>query len=104
MFENIYSKAISAVSETDLGLDPDFSAPWMGTVRDISGYVVGTLFVVSGILLAIGIFQFLIAKSAGNSRGQDSGVKNLILGLIGVVALGSVGALIVFAGGFNPFG
>lgn len=104
MLTSIYAKAINAVNESDLGLDPDFSAPWMGTVRDFAGYTVATLFGIAGIVLAVGFFQFMIAKAAGNSRGQDSGVKNLIIGLLGVVGLGAIGAIIVFAAGFEPFG
>lgn len=103
MFTSINSAIIRAVNEGDLGLDPDFNAPWITTLRDIAGWVVGTLFVLSGIVLAIGIVMFLVSKAVSSRPGQESGVKALSLGLIGVVLLGSVGAILVWAAGFNPF-
>lgn len=94
---------ISAVNEGDLGLNPDFDAPWMSTLRDIAGWTVGTLFVISGIIFAIGLVTFLVSKAASSRPGQETGIKGLIFGLIGVVGLGSVGAILVWAAGFNPF-
>lgn len=102
--EPLLHHTIIAVNESDLGLDPDFGAPWMTTLRDIAGWTVGTLFVIAGIVLAVGIFMFLIARAAKNTRGQENGVSAMIWGLIGVVALGSVGAILVWAAGFDPFG
>lgn len=104
MFTSIYSHMIIAVDESDLGLDPDFSAPWMTTLRDVAGWVVGTLFIISGIILAVGVVTFLVSKAASNRPGQETGVKGILFGLLGVVGLGSIGAIMVWAAGFNPFG
>lgn len=109
MLTNLAIKATAAlnvsgdVQESDLGLTPDFSAPWMSIITDVAGWTVATLFALSGILMAIGVFQFGIAKFASNSRGQESGVKSLLFGFCGVVGLGAVGGLIVWATDFQPF-
>lgn len=117
MLTNLYIKASNAlradgegdggvvvgVEESDLGLNPDFSAPWMSILRDVAGWTVASLFVISGILMAVGVFQFGVAKFASNSRGQESGVKNFIFGFVGVIGLGAVGGLIVWATDFEPF-
>lgn len=103
MLNNLYHQTVIAVNESDLGLDPDFNAPWIETIRDIAGWTVATLFVFSGIILAVGVVMFLVAKAASSRSGQETGIKALLLGLIGVVGLGSVGSIIVWAAGFNPF-
>lgn len=102
MVHNVLTK-LQAVQESDLGLDPDFSAPWIGVLRDVAGWTVGSLFIISGIMLAIGIVMFLVAKAVSNSRQQESGVKAILIGLLGVLLLGGVGSLLVFAAGFDPF-
>lgn len=103
MSTNTASRIVADVSESDLGLDPDFTAPWMEVLRDGAGWVVGTLFVISGIVLAVGVFMFLVARATKNTRGQETGITALLWGLIGVMALGSIGALLVFVAGFDPF-
>lgn len=103
MINATFSSVLADVNESDLGLDPNFNAPWMPVLRDVAGWAVGSLFVISGIILAVGVVMFLVAKAASNSNRQDSGVKAMVTGLIGVVVLGSIGALLVWAAGFDPF-
>lgn len=95
---------ILGVDEDDLGLTPDFEMPWADNLQDIAGWVLGTLFIISGIILAVGIVMFLVARSASNTGGQNKGVAAMVIGIIGIVLLGSVGAFIQFATEIDLFG
>lgn len=96
--------SLVAVEESDLGLSPDFSAPWMNVVRDIVGWVFGTLFVLAGLLFVIGLFVFLVCKFVtSNSPGQEKGLKAILWGIVGIVAMGSASSIMVWVLGWEPF-
>lgn len=81
----------------DPGVTPNSNAPWMPKLQDLSGSFLGTLLIVSVVILAAGIVTALIGKAVGSNKAQQIGIGGLVVGLIGVVLLGSINGLVYWA-------
>lgn len=94
------ANAASSVLEAggfDPGVSPNSDAPWTATLRKLSGSFVGSLLIASVVILAVGVVVALIGKAAGSTKAQQIGIGGLIVGLIGVVVLGSINGLVYWA-------
>lgn len=87
---------MASIDEEDLDITPTFDAPWMGPLNNLAGQIIGTLLVVSVIVLAVGVVLFLVGRAASNSGMQGKGAGALIVGGIGVAVLGSIVGLVLF--------
>ena len=83
----------------DPGVTPNSDAPWQG----FTGSIVGTLILVSVAILAIGVAIALIGRAVSNSMAQKVGIGGVLIGIIGVVILGSISALVFWATGQSIF-
>lgn len=94
---------IYTITEDDLDIDPDFGAPWMEPLNNVAGWVIATLLVVSVIILAVGAVTFFVGRAVSNSSMQSKGSSGFLFGLAGVVLLGSIVGIVLFAANINLF-
>ncbi|WP_421082806.1 hypothetical protein [Rothia nasimurium] len=87
----------------DPGVTPNSDAPWYAWLQGFTGSIVGTLILVSVAILAIGVAIALIGRAVSNSTAQKVGIGGVLIGIIGVVILGSISALVFWATGQSIF-
>lgn len=70
------------------------NAPWMGTLRDIAGFVMATCIVILVMLLIVGAVLLVMGKLSHHGGAQGVGVTVLIWALVGAAIIGSASGLV----------
>lgn len=87
----------------DPGVTPNADAPWYAWLQNMTGSIMGTLILLSVVILALGVLLALVGRAVSNSTAQKYGIGGVIGGIIGVVILGSISGLVYWATGQSLF-
>ena len=78
----------------DPGVDPNGGAPWMETLRNITGMIMATCIVLLVLLLVVAVILLVTGKLSHHGGAQGVGITALIWGLVGAAVIGSLSGLV----------
>ncbi|MGO2943976.1 MULTISPECIES: DUF6112 family protein [Brevibacterium] len=87
----------------DPGVDIDMGAPWMTALRDLVGYVGGTVLVIAVLGIFVGLIIWIVGKFGSMSKAQDGGAMTMLVAVAAAVIAGSATAAVAWFGGFELF-
>lgn len=99
----VLATSILAKKGIDPGVEIDMGAPWMSSLRDLVGYVGGTVLILAVLGIFVGLILWIVGKFGGMSQAQNGGLVCMLISVIAAAIAGSATAAVVFFGGFTLF-
>lgn len=105
MFSAIKTELTLATVATGVnpGIKPDMSAPWMDALRQVGGWILGSVIVALAIFGVIAVIVWIAGKVSGSGRTQEASLSTLLWILLGAAIVGGISGAIAWAGGIQLF-
>ena len=94
---------VTAQRGVDPGIVPDMSAPWMDALRQVGGWVLGSVIVALAIFGVIAVVVWIAGKFSSSGRTQEASLTTLLWVLLGAAIVGGISGAIAWAGGIQLF-
>lgn len=85
------------------GIEPDMTAPWMDALRQIGGWILGSVIVALAIFGVIAVIVWIAGKATGSGRTQEASLSTLLWVLLAAAIVGGISGAIAWAGGIKLF-